>query len=216
MKMKLIHLATGSLLLLLSGCWNFEDGTKQGFTIDGVYNNGVYDHDTGTKDTSCSDVELNRWLILSANHEGNPDTGSSLRMSIVSLCFTKLGKDGDSRFDFVSPKPDGDWQKADGFSFTMTTNLYGLMIRPMLKIRKADGTVVTEISTSGPDTIPLQNNLNTQFVKFNYTRDTIARGEEVLAVIIRVFIPNRINFDGGPEAIVRLDDVIPNDVTIFR
>lgn len=207
MKNKLNHLVTGSLLLLLSGCWTFDDKTEQGFTIDGVYDGGTY-----KKDTLCSDVEINNWLTVSTSSnsfDDNPNAGS-LWMSIVKKCFPGKGSKGFGRFDFVSPKPNGDWQSTDGFSFAMDTNLSGVMIQPLLSIRKADGTIVKKKSTTGPEFISLQNNYLSQWQSLSYTRDAIADGEEVMAVHIRVFIPHSALIFAGPEAIVSLDDVIPN------
>lgn len=207
MNIRTVHLITISFLVLLSGCWTFDDGSKQGFTIDGVYDGGTY-----VKDTFCSNAELNNWLTLipSSNSFDNDPNAGSLRMPIISSCFPGNGSTGYSRFDFVSPKPNGDWQSADGFRFAMDTNLPGVLIQPLLSIRKPDGTIVKKKSISGPEYIPLQNDYSAQWRTLSYSRDTIASGEEVMAVHIRVFIPHSALYSAGTEAIVLLDDVVPN------
>ena len=132
------------------------------------------------------------------------------RQVISRTCFPGTGAGSYSGFDFVSPAPDDDWQTSDGFTFAMRANLIGdgILVQPLLKVRKATGQVVMRKSTTGEAFLPLSGSGLWQ--DFEYTAYPLAVGEQVVAVHIRVFIPNANTLGPTNEAQVGLDDVVPN------
>ena len=187
----------------LSGCFLFDDGTKQGFTID-----GVYDGDTNTKVGNCSPTVLNNnlhYIQDSVSFKQLPDAGS-LRMRMPGNCFSANTRSGWNRFDFVSPTVT-DWNAAKGYSYTVKTNITGITVQSLLKVRKANGDIKMKLdSGSEPAFIPLSPLF--QWRQIQFVRPAAEAGEVVLAVHVRVFLSQSALIYTSPDAVIQLDQVV--------
>ncbi|WP_395340713.1 hypothetical protein PN836_017515 [Ningiella sp. W23] len=192
---------------MLTGCFLFDDGTKEGFTVD-----GVYDGDTYNKLYYCSDpAHLNGWMFVvrdSYSFSDNPDSGS-LRMTLPYYCFSGIAPSGYMRFDFVSPEL-SEQNDMKRYSYVIKTNIPGVHVQSLLKVKKADGSVVMKRdASSAVDFLALTPGPWTQR---EFVRPPIIAGEEVLAVHVRVFVENASTLYTGNEAVVQLDQVVfPDD-----
>ena len=202
-------LAKLSIMLLLavsvSGCFLFDDGTKEGFTI-----NGVFDGDDNTLNTHCDVNALNNRLFIMRNQgvsfPDNPDSGA-LVMSMAGQCFNRNTTSGWNRFDFVSP-PIDDWNDATGFVYHVNTNLSGLYVQSLLTVRKANGDIVFKLDAgSEPAFIPLSTLYTWR--KVDFVRPPIEPGEEVIGMQIRVFVPDTAFT--GPEALIKVDQIVKTE-----
>lgn len=189
----------------LSGCFLFDDGTKEGFTI-----NGVFDGDDNTVLPTCDVNALNNRLFIMRNEgvsfRDNPESGA-LVMSMAGQCFARNTESGWNRFDFVSPELN-DWDDATGFVYHVNTNLTGLYVQSLLKVKKPNGDIVYKLDTgTEPAFIPLSQLYIWR--KVDFVRPPIEPGEEVLAVHIRVFVPDTAFT--GPEALIKIDQVVKTE-----
>lgn len=201
---KRIFLTTLSIIIFCSliGCYYFLNGSTEGFTIDGVYNGG-----TNTQIGTCNSAALNTWMFSSEgdSYDGLPNSGC-LRFSIVGTCFPTTAATGFARFDFVSPSPTN-WSPSnfDGFSFYFKTNLPGIQVQGIAKLTLTNGTTTWYASAFYPVTqYDPWTNFSLSSLAGVVDIDTIDE------VYVRVFVPNStISLYGGPEAIVKLDAVVP-------
>lgn len=195
--------ATIAMVFGLTSCFLFDDGTTEGFTIDGVYDGGSYN-----KVGNCSSTQLNSELeyyqeSYNFNNKGVP---GSLLMRMLDNCFSPNTRSGFNRFDFVSPILT-DWNNAIGYQYVVKTNVPSITVQSLLKVRKANGDIVMKQDTSSEPPFILLSPLHT-WKKIKFVRPSIEAGEKVVAVHVRVFISNEaLNFT-GPEAIIQLDQVV--------
>jgi len=193
------------IFVFITGCFDFDDNSKDGFTVDGVYNGG-----TSTKISTCTNAELNALffnVLDSYNDPENAEPGS-VRISLMPSCFPDDASTGFARFDYVSPSVE--WKDVTGYSYYLKTALSGLYTQPFLKIRKSNGDIVfiREVSSTGT---PVFKTVSTGgWGKYTFNLPDVTYDYTILGVVIRMFVPNRtIALYGGPEAVIQLDYVMP-------
>ena len=206
-------LAIVTTTILLSGClqdnFGFDEGSMEGFTLDGLYNGGTSTHieecDQGVL-TTGPEFWLSPDSVLAPE---DPDSGS-IGLRIVPYCFSDLASTGFWRFDFVSPNLEADskWQNLDEVAFSIRSNIPGVLTQPMLKVRDAEDDVHFIVPSDGAGG-PLFTEVTTgawQRVSFDLS-DTV-KPYDIIEMRARVFGDIALNeIYWGPEAQVTIDQV---------
>jgi len=206
---KLVVLTT---TVLLSGClqdnFGFDEGTMEGFTLDGIYNGGTAAH---IEECDQSVLTTDPEFLLTPDSvlaPEDPDSGS-IGVKIVPYCFSDSATTGFWRFDFVSPNLEADskWQNLDEVAFSIRSNIPGIQTQPMLKVRDADDDVHFIVPSDGAG--PLFTEVETgawQRVSFDLS-DT-EKPYDIIEIRARVFGEIALNeYYWGPEALVAVDQI---------
>lgn len=198
---------------LLAACatysFLFDDLTKQGFTLDGLYDGG-----TGVHVETCSQADLNTLYTLwpdSVSNPTNPDA-RSLAMRIVPTCFPQGTSTGYFRFDFVSPDVSAisGWANIDRVRYSAKTNIPGIQAQALLRIQKDDGSEVTIFAVDGAGD-PVLNSVPdlAGWQEFSFEIPEMDQGFQVLEVRVRIYGDIADSFIyWGPEALVQVDRIV--------
>lgn len=194
---------------LLTGCasqsFDFDQVSTEGFSVE-----GIYDGATQRRVSHCTNAQLNELLALVPEAEDVTDA-YALSLRPKAECFPAETNTGFWRLDFVSPDLSGDegWQNLKKFQFAMQTNVPGIVVQPLVRVRKPNGREVFYIQTDtvgAPTFVGMEQQDAWQSIDFQLPQPS---GEDVtiIEVQIRVFGPTDTPLSGEGQSFVMLDSI---------
>lgn len=189
-------------------CFLFPEGDRQGFSFDGIYDGGSA---TQIAVSGCDASTIGLNMGATPNWASSAtDSTRALWVGMTGTCFPRSAPNtGFVRFGFVSPDlaSNTDWQDLDGFRFQARSNIRGVRVQPLARVRMLDGTE-TYIASRNFPSVP-----QTTSTSAPWTEASLAFSDSVQTVLhveARVFVDPDSSFTyPSPESAVWIDGVCP-------
>jgi len=189
-------------------CFLFPEGDRQGFSFDGIYDGGTATQ-IAVSGCDVSNIGLNMGGTPNWPSSATDDT-RAVWVGMTGTCFPQSAPNtGFVRYGFVSPDLafNTDWQDLDGFRFQARSNIRGVRVQPLARVRKLDGTETYIASRTFPP-LPQTTSTSAPWTEASLTfPDSV---QTVLHVEARVFVDPDSSFTyPSPETAVWIDGVCP-------